>query len=110
MKKKNKHSIRKVSKILKAKTLDKLLDAEYGKKGTRHRDKYDHQARQFILSETLRETRRSVKMTQQQLADKTGTQKSYISKLEHGDCDIQLSTLYRIFEVGLGKRIALQII
>lgn len=40
---------------------------------------------------------------------KTGTKKSYISRVENGKCDIQLSTLYRIFEVGLGKQISLHI-
>ena len=46
-------------------------------------------------------------MTQKQLAEKVGTKKSYISCLENGKCDIQLSPLYRIFEVGLGKRVNL---
>jgi transcriptional regulator with XRE-family HTH domain len=40
---------------------------------------------------------------------KVGTKKSYISRLENGKCDIQLSTLYRIFEFGLGKRVNLTI-
>ena len=48
-------------------------------------------------------------MTQEQLAEKVGTKKSYISRLENGRCDIQLSTLYRIFEFGLGKKINLLI-
>ncbi|MGB0879770.1 MAG: helix-turn-helix domain-containing protein [Polaribacter sp.] len=49
------------------------------------------------------------KLTQEQLANKVGTKKSYISRLENGKCDIQLSTLYRIFEFGLGKQINLLI-
>jgi len=57
----------------------------------------------------LKEARREAKMTQQQLADKVGTKKSYISRLENGKCDIQLSTLYRIFEDGLGRRVSLLI-
>ena len=48
-------------------------------------------------------------MTQEQLAEKIGTKKAYISWLENGRCDIQLSTLYRIFEFGLGKKINLLI-
>jgi predicted transcriptional regulator len=44
-------------------------------------------------------------MTQKQLAEKVGTKKSYISRLENGKCDIQLSTLYKIFESGLGKKV-----
>ena len=42
-------------------------------------------------------------------ADKIGTKKSYISKLENGHADIQLSTLFRIF-AGLGKRVSLTIL
>ena len=48
-------------------------------------------------------------LTQQELADKIGTKKSYISKLENGHADIQLSTLFRIF-AGLGKRVSLTIL
>ena len=63
----------------------------------------------FIISETLKEARHEAKMTQEQLAIKVETKKSYISSLENGKCDIQLSTLYRIFEFGLGKKINLVI-
>ena len=48
-------------------------------------------------------------MTQEQLAEKTGTRKSFISRIENGHSDIQLSTLYRIVEIGFGKRINLSI-
>ncbi|MFZ4549923.1 MAG: helix-turn-helix domain-containing protein [Bacteroidales bacterium] len=49
-------------------------------------------------------------MTQEQLADKIGTKKSYISRLENGKVDIQLSTLFKIFETGLGRKIQLTIL
>jgi transcriptional regulator with XRE-family HTH domain len=55
----------------------------------------------------LKEARKEAKMTQEQLAEKIGTKKSYISRLENGKCDIQLSTLYKIFESGLGRQINL---
>jgi transcriptional regulator with XRE-family HTH domain len=48
-------------------------------------------------------------MTQEQLAIKTGTKKSFISRIENGKSDIQLSTLFRILELGLGKKISLKI-
>jgi len=53
----------------------------------------------------LKEARKEANMTQKQLAEKVGTKKSYISQLENGKCDIQLSTLYKIFESGLGKKV-----
>lgn len=55
----------------------------------------------------LKEARKEASMTQEQLAEKVGTKKSYISRLENGKCDIHLSTLYRIFEFGLGKKVNL---
>lgn len=55
----------------------------------------------------LKSACKEANMTQEQLAEKVGTKKSYITRLENGKCDIQLSTLYRIFEFGLGKRVNL---
>jgi transcriptional regulator with XRE-family HTH domain len=46
-------------------------------------------------------------MTQQQLAKKAGTNIKVISQLENGNCDVQLSTLYQIFNNGLGKHVNL---
>lgn len=95
--------------IRNTKTFDELLDVEYGKIGTKKRDDFEERAQYFVISEMLKEARRDAKMTQEQLAEKVGTKKSYISRLENGNCDIQLSTLYRIFEEGLGRRISLLI-
>jgi DNA-binding XRE family transcriptional regulator len=93
--------------IRKAKNFDELLDIKYGKTGSEKRDNFEEKAQYFVISEMLKEARKEANMTQEQLADKVGTKKSYISRLENGKCDIQLSTLYRIFEFGLGKRINL---
>lgn len=93
--------------IRNAKNFDELLDAKYGKIGTEKRDDFEEKAQYFVISEMLKEARKEANMTQEQLADKVGTKKSYISRLENGKCDIQLSTLYRIFEFGLGKRVNL---
>ena len=97
------------NEIRNAKNFDELLDIKYGKIGTKKRDDYEEKAQYFIISEVLKESRKEAKMTQEQLAKKVGTKKSYISRLENGKCDIQLSTLYRIFEFGLGKKINLLI-
>jgi DNA-binding XRE family transcriptional regulator len=88
-------------------SFDELLDVKYGKIGTPKRDQFEEKAQYFVISEMLKEARREAKMTQEQLAQKVGTKKSYISRLENGKCDIQLSTLYRIFEQGLGRPIQL---
>jgi len=96
-----------IEKIKKSKTFDELLENKYGKIGVENRDAFEEKAQYFVISEMLKEARKNANMTQEQLADKVGTKKSYISRLENGKCDIQLSTLYRIFEFGLGKKINL---
>ncbi|MFZ4569278.1 MAG: helix-turn-helix domain-containing protein [Bacteroidota bacterium] len=90
-------------------TFDELLDVKYGKNGTKKRVSFEKKAQKFILSAVLKDARRLANMTQEQLADKVGTKKSYISRLENGNADIQLSTLYRIFEKGLGRSVQLEI-
>jgi len=95
--------------IRNAKNFDELLDIKYGKVGTVKRDVFEERAQYFVISEMLKEARKDAKITQEQLAEKIGTKKSYISRLENGRCDIQLSTLYRIFEFGLGRKVNLLI-
>ena len=89
------------------KTFDELLDKKYGEIGTLKRNKFEERAHMFIISEMLKEARKEANMTQEQLAERAGTKKSYISKLENAKGNIQLSTLIRIFETGLGRRIGL---
>lgn len=91
--------------IKKAKSFDELLDRKYGKLGIPEREAHETKANYFVISEMLKEARKEANITQEQLAEKIGTKKSYISRLENGNADIQLSTLFRIFEIGLGKRI-----
>ncbi len=89
------------------KTFDELIELEHGKIGTESRNQFEEGAQMFIVSEMLKAARKEAKLTQEQLAEKAGTKKSYISKLENGRGNVQLSTLIRIFEQGLNKRIGL---
>lgn len=88
-------------------TFDELIDLEHGKIGTESRNTYEENAQMFIVSEMLKAARKEANLTQEQLAERAGTKKSYISKLENGKANIQLSTLFRIFEKGLKKKIGL---
>lgn len=88
-------------------SFDELLDAEYGERETEARETFEAEA--FCLAECLKEHRRLAGLTQEQLAAKIGTKKSYISKIENGHADVQLSTLFRIF-AGLGKRVSLTVV
>ncbi|MBT3302642.1 MAG: helix-turn-helix transcriptional regulator [Bacteroidetes bacterium] len=89
------------------KTFDELIECEHGKIGSESRNSYEEKAQMFIVSEMLKNARKEAKLTQEQLAKKTGTKKSYISKIENAKGNIQLSTLIRIFETGLNRKIGL---
>lgn len=81
------------------------LDKQYGKLGTAKRDDFEARAKAFLIGEIIKAERRSAKITQEQLAERIGAKKSFISRIENGKTDIQLSTLYRLIEVGLGKTV-----
>jgi HTH-type transcriptional regulator / antitoxin HipB len=72
------------NKIRNATNFDELLAIKYGKIGTKNRDKFEKKAQYFVISVMLKEARTEAKMTQEQLAEKVGTKKSYISRLEIG--------------------------
>lgn len=95
--------------IMDCTSFDELLNAEYGERGTEAREIFEAEAETFCLAECLKEQRRLAGLTQEQLAAKIGTKKSYISKIENGHADVQLSTLFRIF-AGLGKRVSLTVL
>ncbi|HYV94300.1 MAG TPA: helix-turn-helix transcriptional regulator [Chitinophagales bacterium] len=90
-------------------TFDEHLDRRYGKIGTTRRTEFEIKAKAFAIGEIIRDERQRHKMTQDDLAAKTGTRKSFISRIENGNSDLQLSTLYRLIEIGLGKKISLTI-
>ena len=90
-------------------TYDQHLDQRYGKIGTERRAEFEIKAKAFAIGEILRDARKEAQMTQEELAKKTGTRKSFISRIENGHSDIQLSTLYRLVEIGFGKRVNLTI-
>ncbi|XZF13738.1 helix-turn-helix domain-containing protein [Chitinophagaceae bacterium MMS25-I14] len=89
----------------KAATFEEFVEKKYGQPGTASRNAFEEKAQMFLIAEMLRDARLEAGLTQQQLAEKVGTKKTYISRLENGKGDIQLSTLFRIFEEGLGRRV-----
>jgi DNA-binding XRE family transcriptional regulator len=69
------------------------LNLQYGKKGTKNRDQYEEGFEAFKIGVMLQELRKESGMTQEQLARKCGTTKTYISRIENDASDIRLSTL-----------------
>lgn len=75
---------------------DELLDAKYGAPGTESRRAFDEKARAYYYGVILRDRRKELKMTQKELAEKVGTARSYIARVERGETDMQLSSFLRI--------------
>jgi HTH-type transcriptional regulator/antitoxin HipB len=90
-------------------TFSELLDKKYGKKGTPKRSEYELKSKSFRLGVMIKEARKEAHLTQEQLAERAHTKKSYISRIERDASDIRLSTLTRIIEQGLGGTINISI-
>ncbi len=88
---------------------DDHLDTKYGSTGTLTREKYEEEFEAFKIGVLLQEARKRKQMTQQELADKVGTTKNYISRIENNASDIRLSTLMRIIREGLGGHLKLSL-
>ena len=85
------------------------LDQQYGKRGTATREQYENEFEAFKLGVMLQEMRKEQGMTQEQLAEKCGTTKTYISRIENNASDIRLSTLMRIINAGFGGHLQLSV-
>jgi len=91
------------------KSLDQFIDEKIGKKGTENREQFEHEYDTFKLGVLIQQAREQKGLTQEQLANLAGTNKSYISKLERNLKDIRFSTLQRIVSEGLGGHLDLSI-
>ncbi|MEB2774432.1 helix-turn-helix transcriptional regulator [Algoriphagus sp. D3-2-R+10] len=90
-------------------TLDQFKDKHYGEIGTLERDKLEEGYENFKIGSLIHEARLVKGMTQEELAQKVGTTKSYISKIENNIKEVRLSTLKKIVELGLGGELDLSI-
>ena len=89
--------------------IEDLITEDFGAEVTPTRMEFVADVDAFILGERLKAERQKAGLTQEQLAEKIGTKKSYISRVENGHADIQVSTLLKIFQ-GLGRRVSLTIL
>jgi ribosome-binding protein aMBF1 (putative translation factor) len=90
-------------------TLDELKEEFFGKKGTKKRDALEEGYINFKIGAMLQEERLKQGLTQQELADKVGTTKSYISKIENSVKEARISTLEKIVKYGFGGELELKI-
>lgn len=91
-------------------TFEEYLNHHYGRAKNLQKEHSENESLNYRLGEMLKIERKKAKLTQEQLAKRIGTKKSYISRIETGKSDIQISTLNRIIELGLNKKIYISII
>lgn len=90
-------------------TLEQLKEKHYGKRGTPKREKLEAGFESFKLGALIQEARLEKGLTQEELALKCGTTKSYISKIENNIKEVRLSTLQKIVELGFGGQLLVSI-
>lgn len=91
------------------KTLEQFKDEQYGKLGTKKREKLEKGYDSFRIGALIQEARIEKGMTQEELAAKCGTTKSYISRIENNIKEARISTLQKIIELGFGGTLQLSI-
>ena len=85
-------------------SMDEVLDTLYGAVGTVERENFRKEAYAYCVGQLIYDTRKQEKITQEVLARRVGTDKSYISKVEKGVIEPGVGMFYRIME-ALGMRI-----
>ena len=75
---------------------DAVLDARYGREGTPQRTQFEDEAYAYSTGLILRDARKDVKVSQAELARRTHTTKSYISRIENGVIIPSVAVFYRM--------------
>src|SRR5436189_2233696 len=90
-------------------TLEEFKEKHYGKRGSIKRERLEEGYGNFKIGALIQEARIEKGMTQEELAEKVGSTKSYISKIENNIKEVRISTLQKIVELGLGGHLLLSI-
>ncbi|WP_026451666.1 helix-turn-helix domain-containing protein [Aequorivita capsosiphonis] len=85
-----------------------LIAKRYGEEGTQEREKFREGAFSFYFGEIIKNRRKELNMSQQNLAEKVGKKRPYISRIENGE-DIRLSN-FALLANALGLSIELKTI
>lgn len=87
-------------------SMDAVLDKLYGKVGTPEREEFRKEAYSYCVEQLISDARKQERMTQAELAEKVGTNKSYISRIEKGAIEPGVGLFFRIIDaLGLKMEI-----
>ena len=90
-------------------SLEQFTTQKYGPKGTLKREAFERGYEQFKVGALIHDARIKAGLTQEQLAQKVGSTRSYISKIENDIKEVRISNLQKIVEIGLGGKLELRI-
>ncbi|GHT69283.1 transcriptional regulator [Bacteroidia bacterium] len=85
-------------------SIDDIMDAKYGKEGTPEREAFRREAYTYCMGQVIHDARKNEKVSQNEIAQRIGVNKSYISRVENGTIEPGVGTFYRIME-ALGLRV-----
>ncbi len=94
--------------IMKKYSLDQLKDKHLGKAGTEKRDRYEFELRIDLLGEMIRQTRKERQLTQSELGEMIGVQKSQISRIERNAKNVTIATILKVFD-ALNARVNINV-
>lgn len=94
---------------MKTKTLSQLEDKYIGKKGSQERDRYESEIADMLIGQQIRDGRIKLGLTQEDLAERIGKKREFISRIENDGSNITIKTLRDIVEVGLGGKLRIEV-
>lgn len=95
--------------MMKTKTLSQLEDKYIGKKGSPARDRYENEIADLLIGQQIRDGRIKLDLTQEDLAERIGKKREFISRIENDGSNITIKTLRYIVEVGLGGKLRIEV-
>ena len=88
---------------MKTYSLEEVTDQYIGKRGTPKRELFEQELRLELLGDAIKKARKAKHMTQEQLGELVGVQKSQIAKIENSTTDARFSTILKVFDALKAK-------
>lgn len=94
---------------MKTKSLEELEDKYVGRRGSKERNRYEKELSDLMIGQQIRESRIRLDLTQQDLADRIGKKREFISRIENDGSNLTVKTLRDIVEFGLGGTLKVEV-
>ncbi|MBQ2521270.1 MAG: helix-turn-helix transcriptional regulator [Bacteroidales bacterium] len=94
---------------MKTKSLEELEDKYVGRRGSEERNRYEKELSDLMIGQQIREGRIRLDLTQQDLADRIGKKREFISRIENDGSNLTVKTLRDIVEFGLGGTLKVEV-